>query len=86
MKLAPEWNDRLRHWTATLATDFYRPLGVIPFEGFTTYDHITQQEALDNTSYQPVPVGTPWGHEWEYLWVKGEITLPAATPQLRIMA
>ena len=29
MKLAPEWHDRLRHWTATLEKDFYRPLGFL---------------------------------------------------------
>ena len=57
MKLAPEWHDRLRHWTATLEKDFYRPLGEISFEGFCTYDHITQQEALEHSGYAPVPAG-----------------------------
>lgn len=76
MKLAPEWHDRLRHWTATLEKDFYRPLGEISFEGFCTYDHITPQEALEHSGYAPVPAGTVWGHQWEYMWLKGEITLP----------
>ena len=34
MKMAPEWHDRLRHWTAALEKDFYHPLGEISFEGF----------------------------------------------------
>lgn len=76
MKMAPEWQDRLRHWTVTLEKDFYRPLGDISFEGFTTYDHITQQEALENPGYTPVPEGTVWGNEWEYMWLKGEVVLP----------
>ncbi len=76
MKMKPEWHDRLRHWTATLEKDFYRPLGEISFEGFCTYDHITQQEALENGDYTPVPEGTVWGNEWEYMWLKSEIVLP----------
>ena len=63
MKLAPEWHDRLRHWTATLEKDFYRPLGEISFEGFCTYDHIPPQEALEHSGYAPVPAGTVWGHQ-----------------------
>lgn len=69
MKMAPEWHDRLRHWTVTLAKDFYRPLGDISFEGFQTYDHISPQQALENSGYTPVPEGTPWGNEWEYMWL-----------------
>ena len=71
MKLAPEWHDRLRHWTATLEKDFYRPLGEISFEGFCTYDHITPQEALEHSGYAAVPAGTGWGHQWAYMWQKG---------------
>ncbi|HIU32093.1 MAG TPA: alpha-mannosidase [Candidatus Caccousia avistercoris] len=76
MKMAPEWHDRLRHWTAALEKDFYHPLGEISFEGFCTRSHITQEEALGHGGYAPVPEGTAWGNEWEYLWLKGEIVLP----------
>ncbi len=76
MKMAPEWSDRLRHWTATLEKDFYRPLGEISFEGFCTDEHITQQQALEHAGYAPIPEGTAWGKEWEYLWLKAEIILP----------
>lgn len=26
--------------------------------------------------FRPVPEGTPWGHTWEYMWVRGEAVLP----------
>lgn len=76
MKLAPEWQDRLRHWKAALEKDFYHPLGDIAFEGFFTYDHISQKEALEHRGYTAITEGTVWGHEWEYMWLKGEIVLP----------
>lgn len=74
--MSSEWTDRLRHWTATLQKDFYTPLGEILLEGFPTYSHLTPQEA-GQQSFTPVKEGDAWGNEWEYLWLRGEIVLPA---------
>ena len=75
MKLKSEWNDRLKHWLDTLAKDFYQELGELELFGFTTFDHLTPDEAVmrDAVSYA---AGTKWGHEWEYLWLKGDVVLP----------
>lgn len=75
MKMTSEWTDRLRHWTATLEKDFYTPLGNIDLEGFCTFAHITPAEAVKN-SFVPMPQGTAWGEEWEYAWLRAQITLP----------
>ena len=63
------------HWLRVLAEDFYRPLGEITLEGYTTMDHLSPEEAARGP-FRPVPPGTEWGHTWEYMWVRGEAVLP----------
>ena len=43
--LHSEYKDRLAHWQRVLAQDFYRPVGEIPLEGFTTMEHLTLDQA-----------------------------------------
>ena len=50
-----EYRARLEHWQRTLTQDFYRPLGGIRFEGFTTMEHLTPQQAAEG-SFAPVEV------------------------------
>ena len=76
--LHSEYKDRIAHWQRVLAQDFYRPEGEIAFEGFTTMDHLTPEQAADG-GFRPVPVGTVWGHTWEYLWLRATVTLPEET-------
>ena len=73
----PEYQDRLKHWQRVLSQDFYHPLGDIAFEGFTTMEHLTPEQALRG-DFRPVPVGLEWGHTWEYMWVRSTVTLPEA--------
>ena len=75
--MTPEYRDRLKHWQRVLSQDFYHPLGDIVFEGFTTMEHLTPEQALQG-DFQPVPVGLEWGHTWEYMWVRSTVTLPEA--------
>ncbi len=58
--LHSEYKDRIAHWQRVLAQDFYHPEGEIAFEGFTTMDHLTPEQAVDG-GFRPVPVGTVWG-------------------------
>ena len=76
--LHSEYKDRIAHWQRVLAQDFYHPAGEIAFEGFTTMDHLTPEQAADG-GFRPVPVGTVWGHTWEYLWLRATVTLPEET-------
>ena len=75
--MTPEYRDRLKHWQRVLSQDFYHPLGDIAFEGFTTMEHLTPEQALQG-DFKPVPVGLEWGHTWEYMWVRSTVTLPEA--------
>ena len=84
MNLPAEWKDRLAHWTHTLAKDFYHPLGDIPFEGFITAEQLSTEQALEH-SFAPMPVGTEWGLQWEYAWLKSTITLPPEAEGKRIV-
>lgn len=79
-----EWKGRLRHWKETLRQDLYLPLGDIKLDGFTTMSHITPDEALKG-SFAPIPFGTKWGHTYEYLWLRGLITLPKEAEGRRIV-
>ena len=71
-----EYRDRLRHWERTLREDLYLPMGKIEWEGFTTMDYLTPAEAANSEKFKPVPAGTVWGHTWEYMWLRGRVTVP----------
>ena len=75
--LHSEYRDRLAHWQRVLASDFYRPLESIQFDGFTTIRHLTPGQAAQGP-FCPMEEGTAWGHTWEYMWCRADITLPEA--------
>ena len=79
-----EWQKRLDHWLVTLKQDLYLPLGNIDVESYFTMDYLTPEEALKG-DFQPMAVGTEWGHTWEYCWMKGRITLPKEAEGKRIV-
>lgn len=68
-----EYQARVAHWQRVLAQDFYHPLEKIQFEGFTTMEHLTPEQAQAG-AFAPFAEGTPWGHTWEYLWLRASIT------------
>lgn len=70
-----EYRARIDHWQRVLAEDFYHPLEAIHFEGFTTMEHLTPEQALSG-SFVPYEEGTTWGHTWEYLWLRASVVLP----------
>lgn len=76
--LHSEYKDRLAHWQRVLANDLYRPVGEINFDGFTTMQHLAPGDAAGG-DFHPVAAGTAWGHTWEYLWCRADITLPQET-------
>ncbi|MDD3410312.1 MAG: glycoside hydrolase family 38 C-terminal domain-containing protein [Eubacteriales bacterium] len=78
-----EWRDRLAHWKRTLLMDLYLPLGPIEMAGWRTMDELTPDEALKG-DFAPVADGTRWGHTYEYMWLKGRVTLPKEAEGKRI--
>jgi len=79
-----EWQRRLALWLETLKQDLYLPLGDIDAQAFLTMDYLTPDEALQH-SFSPMAPGTPWGHTWEYCWLKSRITLPKEAAGKRIV-
>ncbi len=75
--LYSEAKDRLSHWQRVLAADLYRPIEEISFDGFPTMEYLTPDQASQK-AFRPVPAGTQWGHNWEYLWCRARITMPAS--------
>ena len=78
-----EWKGRLQHWIHTLKQDLYLPLGPIEVEGFRTMEHLPLEEAQKG-NFEPMPVGTEWGHVYEYCWLRGKVTLPEEAKGKRI--
>ena len=74
--MMPEWSARIRHWIKTLEKELYQPLGAVSLEGYTTYEQLSYDDAMKG-KFKPMPVGTPWGRQWEYAWLKGVIEIPA---------
>ncbi len=82
--MRPEWEDRLELWITALKKDFYEPLGIIPLEGFLTYDMLSPEEA-EKRAFSAMPEGTVWGRMWEYCWMRGDLVLPEAARGKRIV-
>lgn len=74
MNLGRQWQQRLRIWTEELQKYFYTPIMGIEFEGFTTFEHITLEQA-GHSSRKPMPTATSWGSKWEYGWFFAQITI-----------
>ena len=67
--------QRLRAWRETLRKQLYTGIAPAVFQGFTTFDRLTLEEASARPK-TPFPPGTAWGKCWEYGWFFTELTLP----------
>lgn len=76
MEYPIEWEGRIKKWLATLAGDLYTPIAPIEWEGFTTAERLGYDRAIAEGDFRPVKPGDRWGREWDYLWVRGTVTLP----------
>lgn len=84
MEYTIEWQARIKKWLKALSEDVYTPLAPVEFEGFTTFDQLSFDEAMKQT-FTPMPQGTRWGKEWEYLWVRSTITIPPEAAGQRLV-
>lgn len=76
MKLPIEWDKRLQIWLDTLRRDLYHPVVDIQFEGFVTKEQLGYERAMAEGDFKPMPTGTPWGYQWEYAWMRANVTVP----------
>jgi alpha-mannosidase len=84
MALTIEWRHRIERWREELPRHFYRPLGTMEVSGFVTQDQLAAEEALQGP-FEPMAPGTAWGAKWEYGWFKGNLLLPVAAANRRIV-
>jgi alpha-mannosidase len=84
MALSNEWKNRIDRWEKVLWKLCYQPLDNVAFEGFTTFDQLTAQQAQQN-QFRPMPPGTRWGAKWEYGWFRTQVILPDAAARRRVM-
>jgi len=79
-----EWNKRIKHWINELLNHLYTELGEMEFEGFTTMEQLSYEQAV-NREFYVMPGGTKWGAKWEYGWFRSSIKLPAQSEGKRIV-
>ena len=85
MKRLPRQDaQRIHAWRQEMKNHLYTPIGTVDFEGFTTFDRLTPQQA-EAHDMQPYPAGTKWGACWEYGWFRAEFTLPEACEGRRVV-
>ena len=85
MKRLPRQDaQRIHAWRQEMKNHLYTPIGTVDFEGFTTFDRLTPQQA-EAYDMQPSPTGTKWGACWEYGWFRAEFTLPEACEGRRVV-
>ncbi|MBR6668467.1 MAG: alpha-mannosidase [Clostridia bacterium] len=76
MNRLPRQNrQRLQAWRQEMKNHLYTPVGTVEFDGFTTFDRLTPEQAA-SMPMRPFPVGTKWGGCWEYAWFKADFNLP----------
>lgn len=83
MALNKEWRNRVLNWQKALWSLCYRPLESVALSGFTTFEQLTAEQALQH-AFEPMPEGSAWGAKWEYGWFRGEVRLPEAARGQRI--
>ena len=59
--------QRLKAWIEELRRHVSAPASELSFEGFTTFEQLTPEEAK-KVPRRPFPPGTAWGACWEYGW------------------
>ncbi len=84
MALTKEWVDRIEAWRRELANHLYEPLRVLPLSGFVTREQLPLAEAV-RRKFRPMPVGTPWGRQWEYGWFRCTARIPRIAAGRRIV-
>ncbi len=84
MDIGRQWEDRLRVWAEQFPRHFYRPRAELETEYFTTFDHLTYDEARRRT-FAPAPAGLHWGRMWEYGWFRASLTVPPELEGKRVV-
>ena len=85
MKRLPRQDaQRIHAWRQEMKNHLHTPIGTVDFEGFTTFDRLTPQQAGAH-DMQPYPAGTKWGACWEYGWFRTAFTLPAECEGRRVV-
>lgn len=85
MKRLPRQDaQRIHAWRQEMKNHLYTPIGTVDFEGFTTFDRLTPQQAGAH-DMQPYPAGTKWGACWEYGWFRTDVTLPEVCEGRRVV-
>ncbi|MGN0795295.1 MAG: alpha-mannosidase [Aristaeellaceae bacterium] len=82
--LSRQNRQRLQAWRQELANHLYTPIGTVDFDGFTTIDRLTPEQAMLKPM-RPFPIGTKWGACWEYAWFRASFTLPASCEGRRVI-
>lgn len=75
MNLPRQTRQRLQFWYAELQNHLYSPVTHVEFQGFTTFERLTPDQA-EAMPKKPYPVGTAWGACWEYGWFAADVTIP----------
>jgi alpha-mannosidase len=84
MPLNKEWLHRVQRWETALWETCYRPLEELSLVGFTTFDHLTPEQAHNN-HFSSMPPGTRWGAKWEYGWFKTTLVVPPEADGQRLV-
>ena len=85
MNRLPRQNrQRLQAWRQEMKNHLYTPVGTVEFDGFTTRDRLTPEQAA-SMPMRPFPVGTKWGGCWEYAWFRADFTLPEGCDGRRVV-
>lgn len=84
MTTGRQFSQKFRAWKEELLKQLYTPVAQVAFEGFTTFERLTRQQAAAHEK-RPFASGEKWGACWEYGWFSATVTLPAACSGKRVV-
>ncbi|WP_026507649.1 alpha-mannosidase [Butyrivibrio sp. MC2013] len=79
-----ELKDRMTHWLIKLKDDFYEEVLPIKFEAAKTMEELSYEEAR-KLDYTAVEEGFTWGVKYEYMWMRGKVTIPESLDGKRVV-
>ena len=79
-----QFTQKLKAWKEALLEQIYTPVGLVPFEGFTTLESLTREQAEAHEK-RPFKAGEKWGAKWEYGWFSAKAVIPEACRGRRVV-
>jgi alpha-mannosidase len=79
-----EWLYHIKKWIDERNLRIYRPIGYIDMKYYSANHWMSYEEAITG-EFNPLPIGTQWGEEWNYAWFRETVVIQQEAAEKRIV-